>query len=799
MAEITAVKYRAFLSYSHRDTAWSKWLHGALEGYRIDKDLIGQRTPAGVVPKTLRPIFRDREDSSAGRSLAERTLATLEASDFLIVVCSPHAAQSKYVNEEIRCFKAMGRAERVIPVIVDGEPGHPELDCFPPALRFKVAPDGTLTEQREEPIAADARPEGDGKDIAKLKVVAGLLGVRLDEIVRRAKRAHRHHKRVLTGIAGLFLVLTVIASGASYLFYKKLIESQELLDAFIEAAYRNVTKATSTLERYVPLQITLELLKGAEATFDDLLEKGKGTPKLRHRRALMLISFAESYLTLGQSELSLRSAEQASSLLEALVKDEPSNLAWKHGLLLAYRKIGDALDKQGFLTLARDRYRSSLDIAMGLTAADRNDPKNEEWQHDLSIAYNKIGDVQRQLGDLTDALTNYRKSLEIRGLLADSHPNNMRWQRDLASAYDRVGDVLTSSPPDAGNSVEALSHYKESLYIIQRFVRLYEEGLDWQRNLAVVYDKIANIDRAQGKPDVALASYIKSRDIREQLVAKDAKNIDWQRDLARSHRNIGNVLADLRKFDEAEKTHRRGIEIMERLSNSDPKNADWQLELAGAYDNIGDMWRAMTQPDGFNIASVERSNDVLPTHSTLAQALNNYRLSLDIRLRLAQADPRNLLWQYDLGVRHGHIGDVLMMQRDFASAMESYGAAQTIFRLLVDSDPKNAAWRHDLSLTYDRIGDILFEQDRLADALANYRESLAIAESLIAVDPNNVQWQVELVSRHWRLATSGDDAGRRWAIIVEILQRLKAANKLPTEQTSWLSEAEAQLAELQGK
>ena len=71
MAEITAIKYRAFLSYSHRDTAWSKWLHGALEGYRIDKDLIGQRTPAGVVPKTLRPIFRDREDSSAGRSLAD--------------------------------------------------------------------------------------------------------------------------------------------------------------------------------------------------------------------------------------------------------------------------------------------------------------------------------------------------------------------------------------------------------------------------------------------------------------------------------------------------------------------------------------------------------------------------------------------------------------------------------------------------------------------------------------------------------------------------------------------------------
>src|SRR3989442_7058538 len=133
--ETTAIKYRAFLSYSHRDKAWGKWLHGALEGYRIDKDLVGRDTPAGPVPKTLRPIFRDREDFSAGHSLTEQTLAALEASQFLIVLCSPNAAPSRYVDEEVRRFKLLGRAERVLPVIVDGEPGDRERECFPPALR----------------------------------------------------------------------------------------------------------------------------------------------------------------------------------------------------------------------------------------------------------------------------------------------------------------------------------------------------------------------------------------------------------------------------------------------------------------------------------------------------------------------------------------------------------------------------------------------------------------------------------------------------------------------------------------
>src|SRR5262245_5980001 len=83
VADTAAIRYRAFLSYSHRDSAWGKWLHYALENYRIDKDLIGRETHRGPVPKTLRPIFRDREDFSAGHSLTEQTLTALEASQFL--------------------------------------------------------------------------------------------------------------------------------------------------------------------------------------------------------------------------------------------------------------------------------------------------------------------------------------------------------------------------------------------------------------------------------------------------------------------------------------------------------------------------------------------------------------------------------------------------------------------------------------------------------------------------------------------------------------------------------------------
>jgi tetratricopeptide (TPR) repeat protein len=205
-------KYRAFLSYSHRDDWWADWLHDQLERYRVPRDLERRDTEVGPVPATLRPIFRDRDDFAAGHSLNEQTLAALAASRFLVVVCSPNAAQSHYVNEEIRRFKAMADASRVIAIIVDGEPGDPARECFPPALRFKVGADGRLTDEPEEPLAADVRPQGDGKQLALQKVIAALIGVPLDDLRKRDAIAERKRIWTMTSVAAV-IALLVLATG----------------------------------------------------------------------------------------------------------------------------------------------------------------------------------------------------------------------------------------------------------------------------------------------------------------------------------------------------------------------------------------------------------------------------------------------------------------------------------------------------------------------------------------------------------------------------------------------------------
>ena len=102
MAPRETLKYRAFLSYSHRDSAAAKRLHTRLEGFRIDKDLVGRATPMGPVPKQLRPIFRDRHDFDAGGTLGEQTIAAIDAAGAMILLASPASASSRPVNDEVR-------------------------------------------------------------------------------------------------------------------------------------------------------------------------------------------------------------------------------------------------------------------------------------------------------------------------------------------------------------------------------------------------------------------------------------------------------------------------------------------------------------------------------------------------------------------------------------------------------------------------------------------------------------------------------------------------------------------------
>jgi tetratricopeptide (TPR) repeat protein len=197
-------RYKAFISYNHRDRDWSAWVQRSLENYRVPRRLVGSQGEFGQVPRRLTPVFRDREDLSSASDLSLKVKDSLEASEALIVICSPAAAKSTWVSEEISYFRSLGRGDRIFALIVDGDPqpSDPSEQCFPIALLRNE--DGTAT----EPLAADTRKWADGKLLAKLKIVSGILGIRLDELRQRNMQRRRRNWAIAGTSTFLLLVLT---------------------------------------------------------------------------------------------------------------------------------------------------------------------------------------------------------------------------------------------------------------------------------------------------------------------------------------------------------------------------------------------------------------------------------------------------------------------------------------------------------------------------------------------------------------------------------------------------------------
>ncbi|MGY3443009.1 TIR domain-containing protein [Bradyrhizobium sp. USDA 4473] len=222
------LKYRAFLSYARADTSWATWLHRRLEGYRIDPNLVDGETDIGRDPQTLRPIFRDREDFAAGRGLTEATIAAVDQAAAMIVVCSAVAAGRPAVNEEVRLFRSRHPKRPLIPVIVDGT--FP--DNFPPALRFELGDDGSVTERPITILGPDLRETGDGRELGLAKVIAGLTGLDTDVVFRRAERARRRRRKYVATASAVVLGVVTSLGFWSELQRRRFVDFFELASTF---------------------------------------------------------------------------------------------------------------------------------------------------------------------------------------------------------------------------------------------------------------------------------------------------------------------------------------------------------------------------------------------------------------------------------------------------------------------------------------------------------------------------------------------------------------------------------------
>lgn len=195
-------KYDAFISYRHTepDKFIAENLHRQLEAFRLPKSIAKKRP--GQRNKIER-VFRDKEELPLTSNLNDPIMDALHNSEWLIVICSPRLRESMWCKKEIETFVALRGRERVLAVLIEGEPS----ESFPDELLFKTEkvtrPDGIVEEIKipVEPLAADVRGKNK-KEMLKamktelLRLCAPIFRLDFDDLRQRHKE--QRMKRILT-------------------------------------------------------------------------------------------------------------------------------------------------------------------------------------------------------------------------------------------------------------------------------------------------------------------------------------------------------------------------------------------------------------------------------------------------------------------------------------------------------------------------------------------------------------------------------------------------------------------------
>lgn len=200
-------RYRGFISFSQNERRIAKRLHKALESYRVPKGINAELNKG----RRLGRFFIDDHELAASDNLGAALKGALDDAENLIVIASPSAAQSKWVNAEITHFKQRLDSP-IFAVIAAGIPNteDPHVECFPPLLRSSLKPQEQATDTSQEPLAPDLTKEGFSRVFIRL--VAGILRIPFDTLWNRERRRRQRKAVVLITISLLSLIAVVVGA-----------------------------------------------------------------------------------------------------------------------------------------------------------------------------------------------------------------------------------------------------------------------------------------------------------------------------------------------------------------------------------------------------------------------------------------------------------------------------------------------------------------------------------------------------------------------------------------------------------
>jgi tetratricopeptide (TPR) repeat protein len=553
-------RYRAFISYSHGDEAAARWLQRALEGYRLPSSL---RQARPGLPPRLYPIFRDRDELASGHDLSDSIRQAMDDSEALIVICSPAAAASRWVNEEIHRFRDSGRGYRIFCCLVAGSPDPTAPDCAFPTALLRDRDGAPL----HEPLAADATARGDGRRNAMLKVAAGLLDVGVDELKRRDAQ---RQARFWSSVAVAALCVSALTIGLALYAFKQRQESEvrrQQAEALIGFMLGDLREKLEPIGKLDLLDSVGDEAMGYFTTLGD-----RGTPREMLARAVALKQIGDVRFNQGKLEPALKSFEQALAQSRALHAAEPSNNDYLYELGQAEFWVGYVAWERGELDKAEATFRNYLRYSLELKSRE---PDNADYATELSYAYSNLGSLSRARGESKTALAYFGLCRDINEQQLAAKPGDPGLTMSLAETWSWIG----STKVDDGDLRAGEQAFAEVSRLLQP---LHARGESARASDLLGRNMIfhANVHVELGDPDTANRLISQGLAIYADLTAKDPQNAAWSRIAQRAQLVRLSLYPHTLWGAEQDAALDEAIDRLSELRAQDPTNAGFLIDIS---------------------------------------------------------------------------------------------------------------------------------------------------------------------------------------------------------------------------
>lgn len=496
-----ARRFAAFISYSHADAAQAAKLQRRLERYRLPKHIAGTHVKKATA---LGAIFRDREDLAAAASLSQAIREAIASADALVVMCSPDAAASPWVAAEIELFRELHPDRPILAAILSGEPAT----AFPKAL----------TVDGNEPLAADLRPEGDGEQLAFLKIVAGIAGVPLDSLIQRD--AQRRLARVTAITAGALAAMLIMGIMTAYAIQARNEAARQRTEAEGLVEYM-LTDLREKLEGVGKIEIMEGVNQRALQYYRKQGDLADLPPDSLLQRARIIEAMGEDDEKRGSFEAANRKYLELHRVTGALLARDPANAERIFAHAQSENRLALLAHSRGHKETALSGFNASKKLLAIILKKKELAP---DWLQLAAYVNGNICAVHLQTNRPVDqALAHCREAVALNERLIATKADEPGPIYDLIFHLAWLDEAWTA----AGNRVKAAEASERALELIRKLERLDPENLLWREQEMQVYVRLADKLTRPEERDARSNFMAKALAINRKLLARESGNVLW--------------------------------------------------------------------------------------------------------------------------------------------------------------------------------------------------------------------------------------------------------------------------------